>query len=308
MKVMRLRESDLGPLLIEDTLPTPRPGPGELLIKVHAAGITPSELIWYPTTHRKDGETRSKAIPAHEFSGVVAALGEGTTGFAVGQEVYGLNDWFAEGALAEFCITSPGSIAPKPAGLTHIEAATVPIGALTAWQGLFDRARLKTGQRILVHGGAGSVGLFAVQLARRHGAHVTATASRGDLDFVSELGAERVIDYKAEAFEESVHDVDVVFDTVGGETLRRSWSVLRPTGQMVTIAADSERPAEDRVKQAFFIVEPNQSELVEIGKLLDSRQLKAFVKAVLPLSEANVAFSSTQFAGRGKVVVANVSE
>jgi NADPH:quinone reductase-like Zn-dependent oxidoreductase len=135
-------------------------------------------------------------VPGHEFSGAIAAVGDDTTGFAIGQDVFGMNDWFSDGAMAEYCIGQP-SVAKKPRRLTHVEAASVPIAALTAWQGLLDRARLRAGERVLVHGGAGAVGVFAIQLARFHGAHVTATASSRNLAFVSQLGAERVIDYQA---------------------------------------------------------------------------------------------------------------
>ena len=132
-----------------------------------------------------------------------------------------MNDWYADGATAEFCITQASSIADKPKRLTHVEAASVPIGALTAWQGLFDRAKLRARERVLVHGGSGAVGLFAVQLARARGAHVIATASTHNLEFVRGLGADEVIDYRKERFEDRVGKVDVVFDTVGGETLER---------------------------------------------------------------------------------------
>src|SRR4030095_12701778 len=131
------------------------------------AGVIATELRWYPTTHTKTGGDRSSAIPGHEFSGVVAALGAGTGDWAVGDEIYGMNDWFAEGATAQFCLARPASVARKPERLSHAEAASVPISALTAWQGLLERARLRAGERVLIHGGAGSVGLFAVQLAHR---------------------------------------------------------------------------------------------------------------------------------------------
>lgn len=167
-----------------------------MLIRIYAADITPTELLWYPTTQTKSGQPRHLSIPSHEFSGVVAAHGENMAYFEIGQEVYGMNDWLADGALAEFCVTQPSSVAPKPSHLTHVEAASVPIGTVTAWQGLLDRARLKSGERVLVHGGAGAVGLFAVQLAYLHGAHVIATASARNLEFVSSLGAAQVIDYK----------------------------------------------------------------------------------------------------------------
>lgn len=220
MKVMRYSAQSAA--LVEETAPQPEPRHGELLVRVYASGVTPTEVLWYPTTHKKNGETRSRAIPGHEFSGVIAAMGEDTTGFEIGQEVYGMNDWFSDGAMAEYCITQPNSVASKPPRLTHAEAASVPIGALTAWQGLFDRARLQRGEHVLVHGGAGAVGIFAIQLARLRGAHVTTTASARNLEFVSGLGAERTIDYRAARFEETVSGIDIVFDTVGGETLERS--------------------------------------------------------------------------------------
>ena len=306
MITMRLSDSVDGPALIEEKIPQPQPRRGELLVRVYAAGVTPTELLWYPTTHNKNGEKRSRAVPGHEFSGVLAAVGEETVGFDIGQEVYGMNDWFADGALAEYCITQPTSVAQKPPSLTHVEAASVPIGALTAWQGLFERAHLQAGERILVHGGAGAVGIFAVQLARLRGAHITATASARNLAFVSQLGAERVIDYRAGRFEDHIRDMDVVFDTVGGDTLQRSWGVLKPGGRMITIAAESETTTDDRVKQAFFIVEANREQLTQIGDLLEAGNLHPVVDAVLPLTQASAAYTGEvrQRGGRGKLVVA----
>jgi NADPH:quinone reductase-like Zn-dependent oxidoreductase len=306
MKAMRLADSGATVVLVEENVPQPQPGRGELLIQVHAAGVTSKELLWYPTTHKKSGERRSRAVPGHEFSGVVAAVGEDTASFDVGQEVYGMNDWFSDGATAEYCITQPSSIAQKPTDLTHVEAASVPIGALTAWQGLFDRARLQAGERVLVHGGAGTVGLFAIQLARFRGAHVVSTASARNLAFVSDLGAEQVFDYQATRFDEKLSEIDVVFDTVGGETLQRSWGVLKPGGRMITIAAESEATADDRVKQAFFIVEPNHEQLTRIGNLLETRRLQTVVDAVLPLAHASVAYTGEvkERRGRGKLVIA----
>src|SRR5206468_2122620 len=146
----------------------------------------------------------------HEFSGEVAALGEGVTDVVVGEQVYGMNDWFMDGAQAEFCLARPADIAPKPASVDHAHAAVTPISALTAWQGLFERARLAAGEHVLIHGAAGGVGGFAVQFARRRGARVTATAGAGNRDFVRGLGADVVIDYWAERFEERVRGVDAV--------------------------------------------------------------------------------------------------
>lgn len=305
MKAMRLSDSARAPVLIEEDTPQPQPKRGELLVRVYAAGVTRKELLWYPTTHSKNGERRSRAVPGHEFSGVIAAVAEDVTGFDIGEEVYGMNDWFADGAMAEFCITQPTSVARKPSGLTPVEAASVPISALTAWQGLFDRAKLQAGEHVLVHGGAGAVGIFATQLARFQGAHVTATASARNLAFVSALGAERIIDYQAIRFEENVREMDVVFDTVGAETLQRSWSVLKPGGRMITIAADSEATSDDRVKHAFFIVEPNHRQLTRVGNLLEAGHLHTVVDAVVPLAQASAAYTGEvkQGRGRGKLVV-----
>lgn len=299
MKAMQVNNSAQGPALVSSELPQPRPGEGELLIRVRAAGVTPTELGWSPTTQTKDGAPRKGAVPGHEFSGVIADVGKNTNGFEVGQEIYGLNDWFANGAIAEFCVTRPGSIASKPVMLTHEAAATVPIGALTAWQGLLERAQIKPGERVLVHGASGAVGIFAVQLAHMHGAHVIGTASSNNLELVAALGADEVIDYRASRFEDRTGKVDVVFDGVGGETLDRSWSMLKPGGRLVTIV-------DQRHPEAFFIVEPNQKQLIEVAHLLDAGKLKTYVGAVVPLADASIAYDGVVPNKRenGKVVVA----
>lgn len=304
MKAIHLDDSAPQLALIGKDVPQPTLQPGEVLVRVHAAGITPTELVWYPTSHTKGGDPRTHAVPSHEFSGEIAEIGEGAAGFSLGEEVYGMNDWFADGALAEYCVTQPQWIAPKPRHLSHAEAASVPIGALTAWQGLFDRARLQPGERVLVHGGAGAVGVFAIQLARWRGAHVTTTVSARNIEFVRGLGANQVIDYKSAAFEKEVRDMDVVFDAVGGDTFERSWGVLKPQGRMVTIAAGGETTSDERTKAAFFIVEPNQQQLVEIGRLLDARDLRPVVDQVVPFARAAAAYTGTvEKKGRGKLVV-----
>lgn len=297
--------NDAGTALVDREIPVPGLGAGDVLIRVHAAGVTPTEIEWYPTTHTKAGTARRDPVPGHEFSGVVADLGAEAQGFQVGDAVYGMNDWFADGATAEYCLTQPACIAAKPSRLTHAEAAAVPIGALTAWQGLYDRAKLKAGERVLIHGGSGAVGVFAIQLARRVGAQVFATASARHTEFLEQLGASRVIDYKSERFEDVVGEVDVVFDGVGGDILHRSWGVLSPTGRMVTIASNSENTQDERTKAAFFIVEPKQAQLVDIAKLLDSGELKVFVDGVVPVAEASAAYFGKlpRQNGRGKVVV-----
>ena len=305
MKPMQVNSSQHGAKVVPAEMAKPEPGEGEIPIRVHAAGVTSTELLWSTTTHTKDGAARTNAVPGHEFSGVIAALGKHVNDLSIGDEVYGMNDWFADGATAEFCITLPQNIAPKPAILNHEAAATVPIGALTALQGLMERVKIRSRERVLVHGGAGAVGLYAVQLAHLRGAYVIATASVQNLDFVKQLGADEVIDYTSSRFEEKVRDVDVVFDTVGGATRDRSWGVLKAEGRMVTIAADSEGSDDQRIKDAFLIVRPNQQQLIEIGQQFDTGALKGFAKAVVPLNEASDAYSGNlrRKSGYGKVVI-----
>jgi NADPH:quinone reductase-like Zn-dependent oxidoreductase len=194
-----------------------------------------------------------------------------------------------------------GDFAAKPASIDHVHAAGTPISALTAWQGLIERAELVAGQRVLIHGAAGGVGVFAVQLARWRGARVTGTASGANLGFVRGLGADEVIDYQITRFEDVVRDIDVVFDTVGGETLERSWGVLKPGGTLVTIAASGERTADERTHAAFFIVEPSRNQLHEIAWLIDSGAIRPIIGSVFPLAEARQAYEHKP--AHGKVVL-----
>ncbi|HTU20792.1 MAG TPA: NADP-dependent oxidoreductase [Gemmataceae bacterium] len=312
MKVWQCDDSRPVPRLVPAEVETPQPGPGEVLVRVHAVGVTPTELSWQPTTHTKSGENRRHAIPAHEFSGTIAAVAAGADG-AVGDEVFGMNDWYAQGATAEYCCALASALAPRPARLTHVEAASVPIAALTAWQGLFERARLQAGERVLIHGGAGAVGVFAIQLACRRGAHVLTTASGRDRDFLLRLGAQQVIDYHTERFEDVARNVDVVFDTVGGSTLQRSRDVLGPGGRLVTIVSTVESPDDElaalegraRPRQAYFIVEPNRQQLCDIAAMLDAGQLQPVVSAVLPFARAAAAYAHEPMRNRrpGKTVV-----
>src|SRR3982751_6656309 len=217
MKAICLRARGGPEALAYAEAPQPHPGEGEVLVRVHAAGVIHTELSWIPTWTTQAGEPRPlPVIPGHEFSGEIAALGAGVRDVRVGALVYGLNDWYRDGAQADYCVARAVDCAPKPASVDHVHAAATPISALTAWQGLFERGGLAAGQRVLITGAAGGVGTFAVQLARRRGTRVTATASAANLEFVRRLGADEVIDYRARRFEDVVQDVDVVFDTVGG--------------------------------------------------------------------------------------------
>jgi NADPH:quinone reductase-like Zn-dependent oxidoreductase len=270
-----------------------------VLIQVHAAAVTPTEFAWYPTFHTPEGNARPfPIILGHEFSGVVAAIGDSNRDVRVGDSVYGLNDWFMDGAQAEYCLTAAASVAPKPAAIDHTQAAVVPISALTAWQALVDRAQLSEGQRILIHGGAGGVGSVAVQLAQYKKAHVIVTASAANMDFMKGLGADEVIDYRTTPFETVVRDVDVVLDTVGGETRDRSWGVLRKGGQLITIAADAEGVNQQRVRDAFFIVEPKREQLIEIGRLIDSGVIRPIVGAVFSMDEVRRSYADKPTRGK----------
>ncbi|MBV9307397.1 MAG: NADP-dependent oxidoreductase [Acidobacteriaceae bacterium] len=285
-------------------LPKPFPGSGEVLIRVASAGVMPTELGWISTWFQKSGGVRVNTIPAHEFSGTVEALGSDVTGVKVGDEVFGMNDWYKDGAMAQYCIAPLGDVAPKPRTLTHSEAASVPISSLTAWQALFDHGRLQPGERVLTHGASGGVGNFAVQLAKQHGAYVIATASAANLDFVTQLGADQVIDYHAQTFEEVAGLVDLVLDTVGGDMLQRSWQVLGPGGRLVTVVSSVASSSDERAKRAFFIVEPRRDQLGRIASLLDTGRLKTFVNTAVPLSEAASAYARrVKGTGRGKTVV-----
>jgi NADPH:quinone reductase-like Zn-dependent oxidoreductase len=272
-------------------VPRPEPKTREVLIRVHAAGVTPTELTWMPTWTTREGTPRSfPVIPGHEFSGEVAALGAGVTDFAVGDLVYGMNDWFGDGTQAEFCVAPATWVAPKPRTIGHEAAAITPISALTAWQGLIERCGITAGQRVLIHGGSGAVGRFAVQLARWRGARVIATASTHNLDYVRSLGADEVIDYRASKFEDVIRDVDAVFDTVGGETLARSWGVLKPGGRLVTIAASGEATPDERTKNTFFIVEADREQLIEVARLIDAGVIRPEVDGVFRLDEPRIAY------------------
>ncbi|HYP08263.1 MAG TPA: NADP-dependent oxidoreductase [Bryobacteraceae bacterium] len=304
MKVLRLVSSTPEPMLVEEESPRPEPRSGEVLIRVHAVAVTPTEVHWYGTLRTSDGAPRLAPVLGHEFSGEIVECGQGVEEFAVGQEVFGMNNWFAEGALAEYCVTTPELIVRKPETLSHDDAATVPISALTAWQGLFDHGSLQRGERVLIHGGAGAVGLFAVQLAHIHGAHVISTVSADNMDFVRSIGANEAIDYRGVPFEECVGDIDLVFDTVGPEVVRRSWQVLKPGGRFVTVAVESKWATDERVRGAFFIFEQDRIQLEQVSQLLHEGKLYPALDRVVPVSAATDAYRGAVTKRRpGKLVI-----
>ncbi len=254
-----------------------------------------------------DTSRRSPPIschPGHEFSGEVRAVGPGVIDLVEGAAIFGMNDWYLDGAQAEYCVARAADVAGKPRSLDHVAAAVTPMSALTAWQGLIERAGLAPRECVLIHGAAGGVGLFAVQLARWRGARVIGTASAHNLGFVRGLGADQVIDHRAERFEDVVRQADVVFDTVGGETLARSWGVLKAGGRMITIAASAEQTREQRVREAFFIVEPNRAQLAKVASLIDGGGLRPIVGGVFPLPQARQAYEYKPPHGKVALTVA----
>jgi NADPH:quinone reductase-like Zn-dependent oxidoreductase len=289
--------------------PSPDLGPRDVLVRVHASGVSPAELDWPGVWLDQDARPRALPIvPGREVAGVVAAVGREATDLEVGDEVFGYLDAHRDGADAEYVAVraDAGELAPKPESLTYAEAAAVPLSALTAWQALFDHGELQPGQRVLVHGGAGGVGTFAVQFARWRGALVVATSSERDRAFVRELGADTVIDYRGTRFEDAVADVDLVLDTVGGDTWSRSWDVIRPGGRLVSIAVPRPRDRDDGDgrRAIWFVVRPDVRQLVEIGGLIDAGLVRPVVSDVLPIARGAEAYGPGAVrSGPGKVVL-----
>ena len=282
-------------------VPRPQPGAGEVLIKVHAAGVNPVD--W--KIRDGAGQRMGMTLPIHlgsEITGRVNQLGEGVSGFAVGDAVYGI---VKAGGFAEYAVARAADLSRKPANLDFIEAAAVPLGALTSWQAMFDAARLTGGQRLLVTNGSGGVGSLAVQIARSIGAHVTAMASGHNEAFVRGLGADDFIDYNQQVFERTAHDMDVVFDTVGGDIFQRAFPVLRKSGFMVTaVAYPADEARQYGVGVARVACRPDGAQLAAIRHLVEAGKLKAKVGTVLPLARIREALALVQAGGtQGKVVL-----
>ncbi|HVP76473.1 MAG TPA: NADP-dependent oxidoreductase [Thermodesulfobacteriota bacterium] len=285
MKAIRLHVRGGPEKLVYEDVPKPVPLPDEALVRVYACGVTPTELSWSSTE-------RLPVVLGHEIAGVVEALGPDVTEVRVSDAVYALTDFWRDGGAAEYVVVRGRDLAPKPKFIDYVQAAAVPLSALTAWQALFDQGGLTKSQKILIHGAAGGVGSFAVQLARWRGARVTATASARNFDYLRGLGAEDVIDYATEKFENRVYDADMVLDLVGGDTLERSWGVLRRGGVLVTTVApvSQEIASTHSVQGIFFIVKPSRPELMEIARLINGGYVRPKIEAVFPLERAREAF------------------
>ncbi|MCL4315768.1 MAG: NADP-dependent oxidoreductase [Gammaproteobacteria bacterium] len=306
MKAVRIHQFGGAEVLRYEDAPRPVAGAGEVLIRVHAAGVNPVD--WKIREGRLQGRM-THHLPltlGWDVAGVIEQLGPGATQFNVGDAVYARPDLARDGAYAEYIAVRASEVALKPKSLDFIHAAAVPLSALTAWQSLFDAGNLQPGQKILIHAGAGGVGHYAVQLARWKGAHVVTTTSARNADFVRSLGADEVIDYTATRFEDAVRDMDMVFDTVGGEAQARSWKVLKQGGILVSILALTvpDEAAPRGWRSAYVFVQPNATQLGRIAELIDAGKVKPVVEKVFPLSEAAKAHAAVQGGHtRGKIVL-----
>jgi NADPH:quinone reductase-like Zn-dependent oxidoreductase len=269
--------------------PHPRATENDVIVRVHAAGFTPGELTWPGTWTDRAGHDRTPSIPGHELSGVVTELGYGTTGLTVGQRVFGLTDWCRNGTLAEYSAVEARNLAPLPSDIDHTVGAALPISGLTAWQGLFDHGRLSTGQTVLIHGAAGSVGSLAVQLARMAGAHVIGTGRATHRGTASEIGVDRFIDLEHDRVED-IGEVDLVFDVLGGEIRDRSTALVRAGGTLVTIA-DTPTIQPNDGRAIFFVVEPDRHRLVDLARRVRTGEIRPLIGAIRELSEAPSAFA-----------------
>ena len=309
MKAMRIHRYGGPEVLQYEDAPRPQPQAGEVLVRVHAATVNPVD--------RRVREGHMKHFWPHKFplilgwdlSGVVEELGPGPAAagrFKIGNEVYSVPHPARNGAYADYIVVRESEIALKPKSLHHIRAATVPLTALTAWQALFDTGQLQPGQRVLIHGGSGGVGHFAVQLAKWKGAYVFATASTKNQELLRELGADEIIDYSTQRFEDVARNIDIVLDPIGGDTQERSWQVLKKGGFLLSVV---QPPSTDKatafgIRATFVASQPNGEELVKIAELIDAGHLTPIVNRVLPLSEARRAHELSETGNiHGKIVL-----
>lgn len=306
MKAIRIHGRGGPDHLVYEEVPKPHPGRGEVLVRVAAAAILVNELGWEITYQTAAGQPHPLPIPGRDLSGVVAEVGAGVSDVAVGNAIYGMLGYGRDGAAADYAIALPSELAPRPRTLDDVQAAAVPLSALTAWQALFIHAELSQGQRVLIHGASGGVGTYAVQFARWAGAQILATASARNAAFLRDLGAEVIIDYATTRFEDVAHDLDVVLDLVGGDTLRRSWQAVRAGGVLVSVVTPPpiEPALRPDVRFVYFIVAPSGEQLRQIGGLLDAGQVRPIVDQVFGLADARQAFGvGIHGHTRGKIVL-----
>jgi len=304
MKAIVAHEYGRPEVLKYEDVPVPEPKDNEILVRVIASGVNPADPLILGGKYAKEFGTHLPLILGYEMAGVVVKTGANVTKLKVGDPVYAYLLWGR--GWAEYCISNESESAIKPRSLSFVEAASVPLAALTAWQALVDVGKIQAGQTVLIHGGSGGVGSFAIQIAKARGARVIATASTANQDLLKQLGADVAIDYTNQKFEEIAHDVDIVLDPVGRDTLARSYGVLKKGGIVVTLVSrcDEAELKKHEIRGASLSSHPDATELAEITKLIDDGKIKPIVSQVLPLTEAAKADAqAATHHTRGKIVL-----
>ena len=306
MKAIVVHEYGGPEVLKYEDVPRPVPKENEILVKVIAAGVNPVDSAARSQKFAQSLNIKLPAIPGYDIAGVVEKTGATVTKLKAGDPVYAYIALDKGGGYAEYALATEKETSPKPKSLNYVEAAAVPLVSLTAWQALIDTAKLSAGQAVLIHGGSGGVGSFAIQIAKARGAKVFATASTPNQDLLKQLGADVAIDYTKQKFEDVAKDVDVVLDAVGKDTLARSYGIVKKGGIIVSLVARPDQAELDKhgIRGAPLGVEPNSDELAEITKLIDERKIKVIVSQTLPLAEAAKAQTQADtHHTRGKIVL-----
>jgi NADPH:quinone reductase-like Zn-dependent oxidoreductase len=306
MKAVRIHTYGGPEVLIYEDAPRPTPARGEVLVRVHAAGVNPVDWKVREGYAKDRLHHKLPLIVGWDVAGVAEAVGRGVKQFKVGDEVFSRPDSSRDGAYAEYIVIKESELAFKPKSIDFVQAAAIPLACVTAWQAIFDTAQLTAGQKILIHAAAGGVGSYAVQLAKWKGAHVIGTASASSHDLLHQLGADETIDYQNQRFEDLVHGADVVLDTIGGDTQARSWNVLRKGGILVSVInpPSEKEAAAHGVRAKFIFMHPDAAELTQIAELVDAGKLKPVVDTVFPLADAHLAHERSQSGHtHGKIVL-----
>jgi NADPH:quinone reductase-like Zn-dependent oxidoreductase len=307
MRAVRIHQYGPADVLRYEEAPVPAVAANEVLVEVHAAGVNPADWQFRYGYYKDFAPRTLPFILGWDVAGVVKSVGARVERWKSGDSIFAMTDMSRDGAYAEFIAVRAEHLAPAPTSLPLQHAAGVPLAALTAWKALFDDGQLKAGQSVLVHAAAGGVGLFAVQLAKWAGARVAATVSSAGAELVASLGVDQMIDYRAVDFSRRLANVDVVIDTVGGETRDRSWGVLRKGGTLVAVAMPPPDPAtalQHGVRAAMTLVAPDGQRLAEIGKLIDAGKLRVVIDSELPLEQVAAAHERSESRhARGKIIL-----
>jgi NADPH:quinone reductase-like Zn-dependent oxidoreductase len=289
--VVRDQAAGMAGMKLEDR-PEPSAAINDVIVEVHASGFVGTELTWPSTWADRLGRERAPTIPGHELAGVVTALGYGTTGLSLGQRVFGITDWHRDGTLAEYVAVEARNLAPLPGDVDFTVGASLPISGLTAWQGLFDHGRLRTGQSVLAHGAAGAVGALVTQLAREAGAYVIGTGRAADRERALDFGANEFVDLASDTLED-VGGVDLVFDVIGGDIAKRSARLIRAGGTLVTVVGPPEARPENGLA-VDFVVESDRAQLGEIVRRVRDGRLRTHIGTIASLDDAVATLTSTE--------------